>query len=283
MTTPYNQALAIQDYLRGLKYNRDARSPSSRGDETDVFLFIQKEGVCTDFATAMAVLLRSLGVPARLATGYLPGEYDKSISGYLVRGKDYHAWPEVYFPGYGWIEFEPTPGSTIDTDITVGGGGGYTPEQYYPWDYYGGGDSTYVPSASTNNTRPKPNMVLPIIVGILLMALIAGILWMLFNRLYHSLRLSGDATGVYTKMCRLASLVGVGPEVSETPFEFCRRLAMEFPEGTLSIDSIVALYSEARFSPRKDLGDDQLVRLQKSWVELYPVLFKRRLPWKRRR
>ena len=283
MTTPYSQALAIQGYLRGLKYNREARSPSSRGDETDAFLFIQKEGVCTDFATAMAVLLRSLGVPSRLATGYLPGEYDNSSSGYLVRGKDYHAWPEVYFPGYGWIEFEPTPSSAIDTAITIGGGGGYTPDQYNPWDYYGGGDSSYTPSPSTTSTRPKPNMVLPIIGGILLIGLVAGILWILFNRLYQSLRLSGDAAGVYIKMCRLASLVGVGPEVSETPFEFCHRLAMEFPEGTQPIDSIAELYSETSFSPRKELKDDQLVRLQKSWVDLYPILFKRRLPWNRKR
>ncbi len=283
ITTPYGQAMAVQDYLRGLRYNRNAKSPSKWGDETDSFLFIQKEGVCTDFATAMAVLLRSVGVPSRLATGYLPGEFDSGANSYTVRGKDYHAWPEVYFPGYGWIEFEPTPSSSIDPDITVGGGGGTPPQEYYPWDYYGGGDSSYVPSSPGVSTRSGSNMVLPIIGGILLTLLVVGALWIFISRLYQSLRLSADAAGVYIKMCRLASVVGVAPSVAETPFEYCRRLALAIPDGAPSINNIAELYSETRFSPRKDLKEDQLERLQKSWVELYPVLFRRRLPWNRKR
>jgi hypothetical protein len=82
-------------------------------------------------------------------------------------------------------------------------------------------------------------------------------------------------------MCRLAGMVGFGPLSSETPLEYCGRLAVALPDGAKAIGSIGELYSEARFSPRKDLDETQMVRLQKSWVELYPVLFKRRLPWRR--
>ena len=57
----------------------------------------------------MITMLRSLGIPARLVVGFAPGEYDDARESWTVRTKDYHAWPEVYFPRYGWVEFEPTP------------------------------------------------------------------------------------------------------------------------------------------------------------------------------
>jgi hypothetical protein len=280
-TVPFQQAMAIQDYLQGLRYNRDAKSPSRRGDEVDSFLFMQREGVCTDFATSMIVMLRSLGVPARLATGYLPGEQDSASGAYIVRGKDYHAWPEVFFPGFGWIQFEPTPRPGIDTSITAGGGNGGYQEQYYPELYYGGGEGLDGQSTTDKPTQSRPNVALPVIGIILLVAVVGGVLWMIVSRLYQSLRMSGDAPGVYTKMCRLASLVDVGPFAAETPFEYCHRLSLAFPEGAQAISSIAELYSEACFSPRKDLAEAQVARLQKSWVDLYPVLFKQRLPWRR--
>src|SRR5205085_10400096 len=64
---------------------------------------------CEYYATAMIVMLRSLGIPSRMAAGYAPGTYDANTGSYVVRESSAHTWPEVYFPGYGWIEFEPTP------------------------------------------------------------------------------------------------------------------------------------------------------------------------------
>jgi hypothetical protein len=280
-TAPYDRAVAIQEYLHGLKYNRDAKSPSRRGDEADSFLFVQREGVCTDFATAMIVMLRSLGVPARLATGYLPGQQDGDSNSYFVRGRDYHAWPEVYFPGYGWIEFEPTPRPGINPDLTIAGSNNPAGEEFFPEDFFAAGDGSFVPETGTPSERPRPNIALPIVGGTLLVLFVGGILWLIVSRMYQSLRLSGNAAGVYAKMCRLASMVGAAPVLSETPLEYCHRLAGAFPDGAEAIGSIGDLYTESRFSPRKDLGEAQLVRLQKSWVDLYPVLFRRRLPWAR--
>ncbi len=107
--TPYDKALAIQDYLRKLPYDPKILLPSGDFDAVDYFLFLQK-GYCDYFGTTMAVLLRSSGVPARVARGYLPGEYDWTNHRYVVRENRLHTWTEVYFPPYGWIEFEPTPG-----------------------------------------------------------------------------------------------------------------------------------------------------------------------------
>jgi transglutaminase-like putative cysteine protease len=284
-TSTFSQAVAIEEYLQRFRYNLEARSPARRGDEVDSFLFVQREGVCTDFATAMVVMLRSIGVPARLATGYLPGERDGSTDNYIVRGRDYHAWPEVYFPGYGWIEFEPTPRPGLDLDLTIGGSSGsdepLLEEFFFDEAFFGDGGGDFSVPPTTLPVEPRRNVVLPIVGIVLLVLAVGGGLWLIVNRLYQGLRLSGNASGVYAKMCRLASLVGTGPVPTETPLEYCGRLAVAFPDGATAIGSIGSLYTESRFSPRKDLGETELVRLQKSWVELYPVLFKRRLPWRR--
>src|SRR5207248_3228868 len=73
------------------------------------FLFSARRGYCQQFAGAMALLLRMGGVPARVATGFATGNYDSSKHQYVVSDLDAHAWVEAYFPGYGWVRFDPTP------------------------------------------------------------------------------------------------------------------------------------------------------------------------------
>jgi transglutaminase-like putative cysteine protease len=108
--TPYDRAVAIEKYLRAIPYSLDVPAPPSNRDATDYFLFDLKRGYCDYYATAMAVLARSAGLPARLVTGYASGTYDPSSAEYVVRKADAHAWTEIYFAGIGWIEFEPTAG-----------------------------------------------------------------------------------------------------------------------------------------------------------------------------
>jgi hypothetical protein len=78
-------------------------------DVVEYFLFEQRRGYCEQFSSSLAVMARSLGIPARVATGYAPGEYNPFTGLYEVRASDAHAWVEVYFPGYGWSTFDPTP------------------------------------------------------------------------------------------------------------------------------------------------------------------------------
>jgi transglutaminase-like putative cysteine protease len=109
--TPYDRAVAIESYLRTYPYNLDVSlPPTGSGDVVDYFLFELKEGYCDYYATSMVVLARAAGLPARLVMGYAPGVYDARGAVYLVTEAEAHAWAEVYFPEYGWIEFEPTGG-----------------------------------------------------------------------------------------------------------------------------------------------------------------------------
>ncbi|GGG23938.1 transglutaminase family protein [Paenibacillus abyssi] len=123
----YEQAKAIESYLRGhFAYTLEgSRSPKAGDDFVDHFLFEQKQGYCVHFSTAMAVMLRTQGIPARWVKGFAPGELindEASMLGtsgpgvtqaeqrYIIRGQDAHAWVEVFIPEAGWVSFDPTPG-----------------------------------------------------------------------------------------------------------------------------------------------------------------------------
>ena len=105
----YDKAASIQKYLIAYyAYTLDLSGPPT-DDPLAHFLFERRAGNCEYFASAMTVMLRAVGVPARYVTGFLPGEYNDVGGDYIVRESDAHAWVEVYFPDYGWITFDPTP------------------------------------------------------------------------------------------------------------------------------------------------------------------------------
>lgn len=106
--TAYDKAKAIEAYLRTYPYDLEVPAPPQDQDVADYFLFDLKKGYCDYYATAMVVLARASGLPARFVSGYAPGSYDAANAEYIVRELHAHSWPEIYFPEIGWIEFEPT-------------------------------------------------------------------------------------------------------------------------------------------------------------------------------
>ncbi len=114
LDTPYDVAEGVTRYLRTNISYRETVPPAPAGQEPlDWFLFDGREGFCNYYASAEVILLRSLGIPARLAVGFAQGERLAGSDAYLVRQRDAHAWPEVYFPGVGWVEFEPTASQAL--------------------------------------------------------------------------------------------------------------------------------------------------------------------------
>ena len=108
-TNPYDQAQAITDWLRGnITYSQDIEPAPLNVDPVDYVLFTSRRGYCNYYASAEVLMLRSLGVPARLAVGFAQGTFDPNTGVYHVLQNNAHAWPEVFFPDYGWVEFEPT-------------------------------------------------------------------------------------------------------------------------------------------------------------------------------
>ncbi|MFB6171771.1 MAG: DUF3488 and DUF4129 domain-containing transglutaminase family protein [Haloarculaceae archaeon] len=105
--TPYDTARVVEQWLaNNRRYSLDVERPT--GDVADAFLFEMDAGYCTYYATTMVVMLRTQGIPARFVTGYTTGQ-QVDANRWVVRGLNSHAWVEVYFPGEGWVRFDPTP------------------------------------------------------------------------------------------------------------------------------------------------------------------------------
>jgi protein-glutamine gamma-glutamyltransferase len=108
---PYDKAKTLESYLRShFGYTLDLSGPPP-ADPLAYFLFQKRAGHCEYFAAAMTVMLRTAGIPARYVNGFLDGEYNSVGGDFVVRASDAHSWVEVYFPGFGWLTFDPTPPS----------------------------------------------------------------------------------------------------------------------------------------------------------------------------
>ena len=114
-STPYDKAAALEGYLRTFPNDFDVQAPPAGRDSVDWFLFDLQRGYFDYHASAMAVMLRTLGIPARVATGYAidPLAQEPGTDTFKLTQKNAFAWPEVYFPNIGWVEFSPTPSQPL--------------------------------------------------------------------------------------------------------------------------------------------------------------------------
>ena len=109
-SNPYDKTIEITNYLRdNITYQEQIPEPPADQDIIEWFLFDHKQGFCNYYATAEVLMLRSIGIPARISFGYAEGDAQNTIgTEYIVRRENLHAWPEIYFQGIGWVVFEPT-------------------------------------------------------------------------------------------------------------------------------------------------------------------------------
>jgi transglutaminase-like putative cysteine protease len=113
VSTPYDKAATLEAFLKS-KYSYTLDLTGNPGkDPLAHFLFETRAGHCEYFASSMTVMLRTLGIPAREVNGFLPGEFNELGGDYIVRASDAHSWVEAYFPGTGWIVFDPTPDAPV--------------------------------------------------------------------------------------------------------------------------------------------------------------------------
>jgi transglutaminase-like putative cysteine protease len=263
-TTPYDQAFAIQEALRVLTYNERIPNPPAGVEPVDWFLFEQREGYCDYFASSMVVMLRSLGIPARWVRGYAGGEFDAERGVYVVRESIAHSWPEVYFPGFGWERFEPTPASytapplrpltgalgedSSELDGPLGSfGAASDPSQFenldpgLEEDIANPGVGGAATSAGTNNRLLQ---LLFALVGLLALAA-AGI----YGRWRFELRGLAGSRRAYAAMEFLGSWSGVGQDSHQTPREYAEQLAAILPVHRATITRIAAAYDSERYRP----------------------------------
>ena len=147
--TALQVARKVQAYLRGAQFTyslelADQAADGNLSDEPLARFLETKRGYCVQFTSAMVMLSRAAGIPARMAVGFLPGSIDGDDR--VVRVSDAHAWPELYFPRLGWVRFEPTPGTRS----------GVAPE-YSIVPVGGGSSSSASPTTSLSTSSPTPS------------------------------------------------------------------------------------------------------------------------------
>ena len=276
---PYDEATALERYLRqNITYDLNPPERPAGQDYADFLLFDSRRDYCSGYATAMAVMARSVGIPARLAVGYGEGEYDAERDVFRVREQNAHSWVEIYFPGYGWIEFEPTasedaivrparPEPETEEDLSRGGMG--RPDMGAPEDEgrYGpefeeGAGWTIEPLAQRRGV-----LAWSLAGGLALVALLVGGWWAAENWGFRNLP---PVEQVYARLLRFGHWLGRPLRTSDTPFEWGHDVSAILPEAQPAIGQIVDLYVHARFAR----GAPADPAAKAAWTQVRPVVWR---------
>jgi transglutaminase-like putative cysteine protease len=278
----YDKATALERYLREMiKYNELIEAPPEGQDGVDYFLFNVREGYCDYYASAMAVMARAVGIPARVAAGYSQGQYNPDTGTYRVREKDAHAWVEIFFPRYGWVEFEPTPSQPLIVRPKP-------PKVVEPSEGRDEGeaqsDEAKIPREEElpeHEGMPASGQVarrwraVRWLGGLSLASILAGLatFWTLRER---KLRGLNPVERVYERLCNFTCRLGIEHQEHQTPYEYAAALITALPEGQGPVQRIADLYVRERFSGREVSGQEA----EKAWRSLRPILWRR---WLQRR
>lgn len=280
-TSAYEKAKLLEAYIRAFPYDLLVDSPPSGADAVDFFLFEQKRGYFDYHATAMAVMARELGIPARVAVGYALDPKEVAEGGlYTIRKDDAYTWVEIYFPGYGWVNFNPTPdrpeggaGGAFDTPVDAGELPDF--DDFFPEDFVNPepGDPSTVPNLPEPVLNSQQGGGFPWMVVYVLGALLAAAaIVALSARTAWNWGL-GEIEGrarLWAKVQRLAGWAHLGARQNETAREWSRRMGSAIekePEALQFADA----YEESRYG-RPDLQriDDETT--QTSYLSLRSTL-----------
>lgn len=279
---PYDKAIAIRDYLRtNINYNDQIAAAPEGVEPIHYTLFDIKEAYCTYYASAMAVMLRSQGVPARVVSGYALGEYDPAARNYRVRAVNAHTWVEVYFPNYGWIHFEPTqsiPVAERPDSMTVGDG--VTPPVPLPNEDRQPTDDELADLERANSLLDGldpaqdsgPFGDVPwwqVAIGVALLLIAALALWAA-NR--YNRGIEGDVGRSYLRLGEWARWLGISWRTTQTPYEQADALVTVVPQGQQPIRNLTRQYVLQLFSPARATEDGFDAHTE--WRQLRPVLLR---------
>lgn len=265
-TTRYDKARAIEAYIRNFDYDLNVEPPPLDADIVDYFLFTVQRGYCDYSATAMTVMLRAVGVAARYASGFGMGEYDFAQNAYVVTAKNAHAWVEVYFPGYGWVEFEPTP---IERIFEYTGSSSLSPQDL----------SALLEERQAEEHR---GIQIPlwgwglVLVGVIVFVIVWPPRW--FRRKRPEARLL--IRRVYRNLLRSARWAGVEPAPGQTPSEFLQTLERALEARlTLGVTAVEALRLIQRLYPLAcysalPISAEEGIRAEMAWKHLRGVMWR---------
>lgn len=288
----YEKALNIETYLRQLTYVPKSKPLPHKVDVVDHFLFEDQSGYSDYFASAMAVMLRTLDIPTRVILGFGPGEQNPDQSGFTVRDKDNHVWPEVFFTNIGWVPFEPTPiyptrvRATTAQRLAMANNSGIgqmqkpmlagpskidtSAEEKQKRDDLGG------PLSGGQGAKERPfrhfgtplgNGGVIFMISTVLILFLSKLVW---ARMYGSPNRTTDA---FNRMRRLARFLGVSSPNNQTPYEFAHNFSYYIPDISSEIEEISHRFVLETYGAKKQDSTD-LIQLRRTWKSLKYSLMK---------
>jgi transglutaminase-like putative cysteine protease len=285
---PYDQARLLERYLREtITYDLTPPSVPEGRDYVDFLLFDSQRAYCNGYTTAMVVMARNLGIPARLVTGYAQGTYDEERHVFRVREDNAHSWPEIYFPGYGWTEFEPTASQDpLNRPEPASGAGSefYPPERPMPQlDDLNPADEGPAPTSQDGTGAVPDDGILGqgarlrrwAAGGLVLAALVATAWWAARRTMRNRrFRRPPAVEQIYARLLRLGRWLGRPLRTPDTPLEWARDLSAIVPKARDPIRRLVGIYVEAQFGQ----GDSRDPTASISWRQARALLW-RHLLW----
>ncbi|MCE1245761.1 MAG: DUF3488 and transglutaminase-like domain-containing protein [Firmicutes bacterium] len=283
--SPLTKAMDISLYLQQYPYDLDIPQFPDHKDQVDYFLFEMKRGYCEHFASAMTVMLRTQGIPARLVTGYLPGSYNALTGFYSVKMNDAHAWVEMYIPGYGWYALDPTPGSSEQV---------YSSDKQSPWLFVSFLNyiKDKIPIASLMDVNIGYLAIVPLVLIVYLLIILAIAYFKakkagktgnksMFSWMYDQMKESGRKfrsrfTGysspekesivviIYKKLVAELDKLGVKKKPSFTPREFLGIIPEQY---STDAGIIISHYETAHYSFREPEESD-IKTVETAWERL---------------
>jgi transglutaminase-like putative cysteine protease len=265
-TNAYDAAANIEQYLRGMTYSTRVPVPPANQDWVSFLLFNSKEGYCDYFSTAMTVMLRAVGIPARVASGYVTGDWDPMTQSYLVTERHAHTWSEVYFPRYGWFPFEPSASRPLPPRVEAAP----TPLTEEEWsrfadmdpsiddffddeDLFDTGGVVVLPPSQAGPAISPGFVALLLFVGALVLSALAGVfLW------FRGIAGLPMFARPYAQAVRLATWCGFGPAPAHTPYEYAAALGRAVPAAAQPVAAITEAYVVGRYGGRPSSDGDQL-------------------------
>jgi hypothetical protein len=273
LTNPYDQAIAIETHLRSPPFQYTLNPPQDPNAATwpvVYFLTTSHKGYCQYFASAMGSMLRSLDIPTRLVSGYGPG-ITQAQSGRQgrrqqeIRTSDAHSWVEAYFPGYGWIPFEPTPASSQgDYEPFPRGQQAVTGVSSTPAPtpktlpstkpvVTNPATTTVTPTPKSGVAIPEPVVIALAVLGGILVLFAAVLLWFLLPR---------SLAGAWRRVETLGAISGVDRRRAETHRAFAARLARARPQAEPALRELASVTARAEFSASGASGTERAQALR---------------------
>ncbi len=288
--TMYDKVVALKSYLRNnFTYSVNIHLPPNE-EAVSWFLFRSAHaGFCNYFSTTMSVMARSLGIPARVMAGYTNGQLDAKHHDQVIYGTDAHSWTQVYFAGYGWINFEPSagfatfnrpaPGQYTSSGVTTNPNGN-TVTNVKPKNRglssndpsSGGTITVQTPAQEAAQLRQQVAVATGSVALLILFSLIFFGIW--WRRLFRNHRLSAQ---LYGKICLLANWAGIEIQQSQTPYEYVGVLAQATPEEAATLERFGDIYVREVWadpeSPDHPSRSGEIRELPGLWKRLQPRLF----------